>query len=57
MIGQKAYLAHVQEKDDRVIKRPMASHKDYLKFSRLVDIVGYMTTINDTETGDTKRTM
>ena len=50
-------VAHVQEKDDdgRVIKRPMVATRLSEELVNLVDIVGYMTTINDTETGDTKR--
>lgn len=50
-------VAHVQEKDDdgRVIKRPMVATRLSEELVNLVDIVGYMTTINDSETGDTKR--
>lgn len=50
-------VAHVQEKDDegRVIKRPMVATKLSEELINLVDVVGYMTTVNDTETGETKR--
>lgn len=50
-------VAHVQERDDdgRVIKRPMIATKLSEELVNLVDIVGYMTTVSDTESGDTKR--
>lgn len=50
-------VAHVQEKDDegRIVKRPMVATKLSEELVNLVDVVGYMTTVNDTETGDTKR--
>lgn len=50
-------VAHVQEKDDegRMIKRPMVATKLSEELVNLVDIVGYMTTINDPESGETKR--
>lgn len=50
-------VAHVQEKDDegRVIKRPMVATKLSEELVNLVDVVGYMTTVNDADTGDTKR--
>jgi phage nucleotide-binding protein len=50
-------VAHVQEKDDegRVIKRPMVATKLSEELVNMVDIVGYMTTVNDAETGETKR--
>lgn len=50
-------VAHVQEREDenRVIKRPMVATRLSEELVNLVDIVGYMTTANDTETGDTKR--
>lgn len=50
-------VAHVQEKDDegRMIKRPMIATRLSEELVNLVDIVGYMTTANDNETGETKR--
>lgn len=50
-------VAHVQERDDegRVIKRPMIATKLSEELVNLVDIVGYMTTVSDTDSGDTKR--
>lgn len=50
-------VAHVQEKDDegRVIKRPMVATKLSEELVNMVDIVGYMTTISDAETSETKR--
>jgi len=50
-------VAHVQEKDDegRMIKRPMIATRLSEELVNLVDIVGYMTTANDSETGETKR--
>lgn len=50
-------IAHVQEKEDegRIIKRPMVATKLSEELVNMVDVVGYMTTVNDTETGDTKR--
>lgn len=50
-------IAHVEEKsdEDRMIKRPMVATKISEELINMVDIVGYMTTVNDTETGDTKR--
>lgn len=49
-------IAHVQEKDDdgRIVKRPMVATKISEELINLVDIVGYMTTVND-DSGDTKR--
>lgn len=49
-------VAHVQEKDDegRIIKRPMVATKLSEELVNLVDVVGYMTTVND-ESGETKR--
>lgn len=50
-------VAHVQEKDDegRIIKRPMVATKLSEELVNMVDVVGYMTTVNDADTGDTKR--
>lgn len=50
-------VAHVQERDDegRVIKRPMIATKLSEELVNLVDIVGYMTTVSDTDSGETKR--
>lgn len=50
-------VAHVQEKDDegRIVKRPMVATKLSEELVNLVDVVGYMTTVNDTESGETKR--
>lgn len=50
-------VAHVQEKEDegRIVKRPMVATRLSEELVNLVDVVGYMTTVNDTETGDTKR--
>lgn len=50
-------VAHVQERDDdgRVIKRPMIATRLSEELVNLVDIVGYMTTISDTDSGETKR--
>lgn len=50
-------VAHVQEKDDegRIVKRPMVATKLSEELVNLVDVVGYMTTVNDNESGDTKR--
>lgn len=50
-------VAHVQEKDDegRIVKRPMVATKLSEELVNMVDVVGYMTTVNDNETGDTKR--
>jgi len=49
-------IAHVQEKEDegRIVKRPMVATKLSEELVNMVDIVGYMTTVND-ESGDTKR--
>lgn len=50
-------VAHVDERDDegRMIKRPMVATKLSTELVNLVDIVGYMTTISDAETSETKR--
>lgn len=50
-------VAHVQEKEDegRIVKRPMVATKLSEELVNMVDVVGYMTTVNDSETGDTKR--
>lgn len=50
-------VAHVQEKEDegRIVKRPMVATRLSEELVNLVDVVGYMTTVNDAETGDTKR--
>lgn len=50
-------VAHVQEKDDegRIVKRPMVATKLSEELVNLVDVVGYMTTVNDAESGETKR--
>lgn len=50
-------IAHVEEKEDegRLIKRPMVATKLSEELVNMVDIVGYMTTVNDNESGDTKR--
>jgi len=50
-------VAHVQEKDDegRLVKRPMVATKLSEELVNLVDVVGYMTTVNDASTGETKR--
>jgi phage nucleotide-binding protein len=49
-------IAHVQEKDDegRIVKRPMVATKLSEELVNLVDVVGYMTTVND-DAGETKR--
>lgn len=50
-------IAHVQEKEDegRIVKRPMVATKLSEELVNMVDVVGYMTTVNDNESGDTKR--
>lgn len=50
-------IAHVQEKDDegRIVKRPMVATKLSEELVNLVDVVGYMTTVSDTESSETKR--
>lgn len=50
-------VAHVEEKDDegRMVKRPMVATKLSEELVNMVDIVGYMTTVNDTESGESKR--
>lgn len=50
-------VAHVQEKDDegRIVKRPMVATKLSEELVNLVDVVGYMTTVSDAETSETKR--
>lgn len=50
-------VAHVQERDDegRFVKRPMIATRLSEELVNLVDIVGYMTTVNDSESGETKR--
>lgn len=50
-------VAHVEEKEDegRLVKRPMVATKLSEELVNMVDIVGYMTTANDPETGNAKR--
>lgn len=50
-------VAHVQEKDDegRIVKRPMVATRLSEELVNMVDVVGYMTTVNDAESGETKR--
>lgn len=50
-------VAHVQEKDDegRIVKRPMVATKLSEELVNMVDVVGYMTTLNDSSSGETKR--
>lgn len=50
-------VAHVDERDDegRMIKRPMVATKLSTELVNLVDIVGYMTTVSDADTSETKR--
>lgn len=50
-------VAHVEEKDDegRLVKRPMVATKLSEELINMVDIVGYMTTVTDSETSEIKR--
>lgn len=50
-------IAHLQEDkdEDRVLKRPAVATKLSDELVNMVDIVGYMTTVNDAETGEIKR--
>lgn len=50
-------IAHVEEKDDdgRLVKRPMVATKLSDELVNMVDIVGYMTTASDPESGGMKR--
>jgi len=50
-------VAHLEEKDDdgRLVKRPMVATKLSDELVNMVDIVGYFTTVNDSESNESKR--
>lgn len=50
-------VAHVEEKEDegRLVKRPMVATKLSDELVNMVDIVGYMTTASDPESGSMRR--
>jgi len=50
-------IAHVDEKgdEDRLVKRPMIATKISDEIINMVDVVGFMTTLKDNESGETKR--